>query len=190
MAEDDTHPPMSYQLHASELESPQTAGHASSRYRLGSFRSGPHLGRVSGPHHFFPDDVAGNPETVWSWRKRGPAMGSLGPMARLDLADSIVSEEPSSSSRVGEDSVPGWSWILQYLSDTEEDLLMEKALFTDDEETEELLPSSTPEPSPALFPSSSRGTESETRAPAMFLLVWWGWRKVLAMDFGGRRKCW
>lgn len=96
-----------------------------------------------------------------------------------------MSEEPSSSSRVGEDSVPGWSWILQYLSDTEEDLLMEKALFTDDEETEELLPSSTPEPSPALIPSSSRGSESETRAPTMFLLVWWGWRKVLAMDLAG-----
>ncbi|KAJ6704588.1 hypothetical protein OIU85_030404 [Salix viminalis] len=171
MAEDDTHPPMSYQLHTSDLENPQTAGHASSRYRLGSFRSGPHLGRVSGPHGLFPDDVAGYPKRVWSWRKRGPAIGSLGPMARLDLVvDSIVSEEPSSSSRVGEDSVAGWSWILQYLSDTEEDLLMERALFTDDEETEELLPSFTLEPSPALLSSSSRSTESESPAPAMFLM--------------------
>jgi len=66
---------MSYQLHTSECENPQTAGHVSSRYRLNSFQigstahgpsgSGPPLGHVSGPHGpLVPDDVAEKPERV------------------------------------------------------------------------------------------------------------------------------
>ncbi|KAJ6389789.1 hypothetical protein OIU77_027999 [Salix suchowensis] len=165
MAEDDTHPPMSYQLHTSELESPHTAGHASSRYRLGSFRSGPHLGRVSGPHGLFPDDVAGNLERILS----------------------------TPSCRRSHLHHPGWvKTVLQSGHGSCSTFLTPKRIFSwrklsslMTRKRRSSSPAPLREPSPALFPSSSRGTESESRAPAMFLLVSWGWRKVLAMDFAG-----
>ena len=67
---------------------------------------------------------------------------------------------PTSSSSIGDVNVTDWSWILQYLSETDEDLLNENALFIADwnpevdEETERLLLMRTmPKLSP--LPSSS-----------------------------------
>ncbi|KAH8514790.1 hypothetical protein H0E87_007585 [Populus deltoides] len=93
-----------------------------------------------------------------------------------NLVDSIVFKVPSSS-WMGDDSVADWSWILQYLSDTEEDLVTENAFFTADwsaeadDETDELLLSFAPNPTTTLFSSSSSSTESESWVVVSVLIM-------------------
>ncbi|KAF9684951.1 hypothetical protein SADUNF_Sadunf03G0003700 [Salix dunnii] len=85
MAEDDTHPPMSYQLHTSELEN--------------SFRSGPYLDRVSGSMHFIPDDVAGNRKGFGAG-ENGTRYRESGAHGTLSSAGPDISACGSSSRRV------------------------------------------------------------------------------------------
>ena len=90
----------------------------------------------------------------------------------MDLVFIVPPSMASSSSiLLGGDckkAVADWSWILQYLSETDEDLLIEKALFTADwseaAEVTELFLLKTPPKLPPFIPSSSSGSETESWA--------------------------
>lgn len=81
----------------------------------------------------------------------------------------------SRSSSSGDDSKAYWSWILQYLSETDEDLLNEKALEQSWNELDiETFPFNFNAPN--LFPMLSSSSNSEEKSCAIFQdsQLWFG----------------